>query len=127
MLCVIWYFMIILTYFFLKIKMCLCSHDHIYVHCIYNGYLFFIFFKNITLKYQLFTKVVLNFEKALYCKSENFRENFIVAICVKIHICDDENSRSGYDLPRSVKDMIIPPFREDFIYTKLRICKVSRK
>ena len=45
--------------------------------------------KNIILKYQILTKVVLNFEKALYCKSGNFRENFIVANGAKIHICDD--------------------------------------
>ena len=36
-------------------------------------------------------------------------------------------SRLGHDLPRSVNDKVISPFREDFIFTKLRICKVSRK
>ena len=31
------------------------------------------------------------------------------------------------DLPSSVNDRVIAPFRDDFIFTKLRICDVSRK
>ena len=33
---------------------------------------------------------------------------------VKRHICDIKKSRLGYDLPISVKDIVISPFREDF-------------
>ena len=36
-------------------------------------------------------------------------------------------SRLRYDLPISVIDRMISPFCEDFIFTKLRICEVSRK
>ena len=60
-----------------------------------------------------------------YCKSGNFRENFIFANSVKRHICDTKNSRPGHDLPASVNDSVISPFFEDFIFTKLRICEVS--
>ena len=31
------------------------------------------------------------------------------------------------DLPTSINDRMISPIREGFIFTKLRICKVSRK
>ena len=46
---------------------------------------------------------------------------------VKRHICDPKNSRLGHDLHKSVNDRVISAFREDFIFTKLRICEVSRK
>ena len=55
----------------------------------------------------------------MYCKSGNFRENFIFANSVKRHICDAKNLRLGHDLPISVNDRVISPFREDFIFTKL--------
>ena len=63
-----------------------------------------------------------------YCKFGNFRENFIFGNSVKRHICDVNNSRLRHDLhvPISVKDRVISPFREHFIFTKLRICEVSR-
>ena len=54
-----------------------------------------------------------------YCKFGNFRENFIFANSINRHICDVK--------PSSVNDRVISPFREDFIFTKLRICEVSRK
>ena len=63
----------------------------------------------------------------MYCKSGNFRENFIFTNSVKRHICDAKNSRLGHDLPVSVNDRVISPFLEDLIFTKLRICEVSRK
>ena len=56
---------------------------------------------------------------ALYCKFGNFRENFIFANSVKRHICD-EKSRTGHDIPISVKDRVISPIREGLIFTKLR-------
>ena len=62
-----------------------------------------------------------------YCKSGNFRETFIFANGVKRHICEAENSRLGHDLHISVNDKVISALREDFIFTKLRICEVSRK
>ena len=33
-----------------------------------------------------------------YCKSGNFRENYIFANSVKRHTCDAKNSRLGHDL-----------------------------
>ena len=59
----------------------------------------------------------------VYCKSGNFRENFIFANSVKRHICDVRNSRLGHDLPISVNVRLISPFREDSIFTKLRISR----
>ena len=44
---------------------------------------------------------------------------------VKRHICDVNSLQLGHDLPLSVNDMLILPFREDFIFTKLRLCEVS--
>ena len=69
--------------------------------------------------------VFVFFVQNQYCKSGKFRENFIFAICVKRHICDAKNSRIWHDLPKSVNDRVISPFREDFVFTKLRICEVS--
>ena len=62
----------------------------------------------------------------VYCKFENFQENFIFPKSVKRHICDVKNSRLRHDLPISVNDSlrVISPFREDFIFMKLRICEV---
>ena len=63
-----------------------------------------------------------------YCKSGNFRENFIFfANSVKRHICDVKNLRLGPNLPRSVNDRVISPFCVDFIFAKLGICEVSQK
>ena len=62
-----------------------------------------------------------------YCKFGNFREKFIFANTVKRHICDVKKSRTGHNLPISVNDRVISPIREDLIFTKLRICEVSRK
>ena len=50
----------------------------------------------------------------MYCKFGNFRENFFSRIVVK-------------DIFATIKDRVISPFREDFIFTKLRKCEVSRK
>ena len=51
-------------------------------------------------------------------------ENFIFASSVKRHIFDVNKSRLRHDLqvPSSVNDRVhvISPFREDFIFTKLR-------
>ena len=35
----------------------------------------------------------------IYCKFENFPENFIFAYSVKRHICDVKNSKLGHYLP----------------------------
>ena len=64
---------------------------------------------------------------ALSVNSDFFRKNFIFANSVKRHICDAKNSQIGHDLRILVNDRVISAFREDFIFTKLRICKVSRK
>ena len=57
--------------------------------------------------------------------SDNLRENFIFSSSVKRHICDVENLRQRRDLPISINNRVISPIREDFIFTKLDICKVS--
>ena len=61
------------------------------------------------------------------CKSGIFCDNFIFANSVKRHIWDVKNLQLGHDLPISVKDILILPFREDLIFTKLCLCEVSRK
>ena len=65
----------------------------------------------------------------LYCRFGNFRENFIFANCIKRHIRDVKNSRLRQDLPIPINDRVILPFREDFIFAKLRFAKIksSRK
>ena len=63
----------------------------------------------------------------IYCRFGNFRENFIFANSIKRHISDVKKSRIRQDLPLSINDRVILPFREGFIFTKLRICEVSRK
>ena len=62
-----------------------------------------------------------------YCKFGNFREYFIFTNSIKRHISDVKNSRIRQDLPLSINDRVILPFRKGFIFTKLRICEVSRK
>ena len=43
------------------------------------------------------------------------------------HIYNAKNSRLWHVLPLSVDDRVISPFLEGLIFTKLRICEVSRK
>ena len=50
----------------------------------------------------------------------NFRENFILGNSIKNHICYVKKLQLGHDLPISVNDRVISPFREDFIFMKLR-------
>ena len=57
-----------------------------------------------------------------YCKFGNFRENFIFANSGKRHICHGKMSRLRHELI----DRVISPGREGIIFTKLRICEVSR-
>ena len=62
-----------------------------------------------------------------YCRFGNFCENFIFANGIKRHISDVKNSRLKQGLPISIHDRVILPFREDFIFMKLRICDLLRK
>ena len=62
-----------------------------------------------------------------FCKFGNFCENHIFANSVKIHICDVQISQIRRDLPILVNDSMILLFRYGLIFTKLRICEVSRK
>ena len=67
-----------------------------------------------------------------YCKFGNFHENFIFENGHKIHICDIKKSRLWHDLPISVNDRVISPFRADFIsrtfaYAKFRENKTLAK
>ena len=57
----------------------------------------------------------------MYCRFGNFRENFIFANSIKRHISDVKNSRIRQDLPLSINDRVILPFREFFFR------EVSRK
>ena len=61
-----------------------------------------------------------------YCKSRNFREDFIFQNIVRRHTCDIENSRLGHDLHLSVNDRVILPFLVDLIFTKIRICHENK-
>ena len=68
-----------------------------------------------------------------YCiKLGNFRENFIFTNSIKRHIWDVRNSRLGHDIPISVNDRVILPFREglisrNFAYAKFRKNKTLAK
>ena len=55
-----------------------------------------------------------------------FRDKFIFANSIKRHISGVDNSRLRQDLPISINERVVLPFREGFIFTKLRICEVSR-
>ena len=59
------------------------------------------------------------------CKFGNLREYVIFANSVKRYICDFRISRLRHDLPIPVTT-VISLFREDFVFTKFRICEVSR-
>ena len=52
-----------------------------------------------------------------YCKSGNFRENFIV----KTYLRYLKFARQGHDLPISVNDRMISSFHDDFILTKINL------
>ena len=63
--------------------------------------------------------------KFRYCRFGNLRENFIFVNSIKRYISDVKNSRLRQDLPKSINDRVILPFREGFIFTKLDIREVS--
>ena len=70
----------------------------------------------------------LRVSEVLLCtvKSEVFARILFFRIALKDNFAPLK-SRLAYDLPISVTDRMISLFRDDFIFTKLRICKVSRK
>ena len=53
-----------------------------------------------------------------YCGFGNFRENFIFANSIKMHISDVKNSRLRQDLPLSINDRVILPIHEGFYFHK---------
>ena len=65
------------------------------------------------------------YNSVCYCKSRNFRENFLFVNSSKRHICEVKNFRLGHDLPISFNDRVVVPFQEDSIFTQLCICEVS--
>ena len=67
-----------------------------------------------------FTEITTLVYRLNYCKSGNFRDNFIFANSVKRHICDAKNSRLGHGVSLSVDDRVISLFLEGFILTKFR-------
>ena len=66
----------------------------------------------------VFDKLCIHF---VYCRFDNFGENFIFAHCFKRHISDVKNSPLRQDLPISLNDRVNLPFRKGFIFTKLRM------
>ena len=54
-----------------------------------------------------------------YCKFGNFHKKLILANSIKRRICDVKCSRLGQDIPISVNDRVILPFREGFNFTKV--------
>ena len=69
-----------------------------------------------------------------YCRFGNFRENFIFANSIKRHISDVNNLRLRQNLPISINDRVILPFREvlfsrnfAYAYAKFRENKVLAK
>ena len=65
----------------------------------------------------------------MYCRFGNFCENFIFVNSIKRHISDVKNSQLRQDLPISINEKVILPFREGFIsrnfaYAKYRKNKV---
>ena len=62
---------------------------------------------------------------SVYTVDSEFRDNFIFAKSIKRHISNVKNLRIRQDLPISIYERMILPFREGFISTKLR--EVSRK
>ena len=71
--------------------------------------------------YLLTQEGIFNVLCTIYCRFGNFRENFIFANNIKRHISDVEKSPLRQGLPVSINDRVILPFREGFIFTKLRI------
>ena len=63
----------------------------------------------------------------IYSKFGNFPENVIIANSIKRYINDVKNSLLWQDLPTSINDKAILPFRKGFIFAKLRICEVLQK
>ena len=61
-----------------------------------------------------------------YCNFKHFRENLILANNANRHVCEVKISGREHDIPKSVKDIVISPFREGFIFAKLYI-EDSRK
>ena len=55
--------------------------------------------------------------KSCNCKFGNFRENF--NFLKKSHVCEIKNSRLQHELPTSVNGIVIPPFREGFIFREI--------
>ena len=48
------------------------------------------------------------------CKFGNVHDNFIFTNSIKRHICDIKNWPWGHDLPTSINDRLISPFRAKF-------------
>ena len=59
--------------------------------------------------------------------SEIFARVFFFANSIKRHISDVKNSRLRQDLPISINERVILPFREGFIFTKLRTMRSFAK
>ena len=51
----------------------------------------------------------------IYCRFENFLENFIFVNNVKRLISDVKNSQLRQDLPISIYDKVVLPFRESLL------------
>ena len=75
-------------------------------------------------------KCLTNFYATLDCgivDLEIFMRILFSRNSIKSHISDVKKLRLWQDLPISINNRVILPFCEGFIFTKLRICEVSRK
>ena len=57
----------------------------------------------------------------LYMKIKKIRNNFIFTNNFKRNICDIKNSQLEHDLHTSLKDRLVSPFSDCFIFAKLCI------
>ena len=58
---------------------------------------------------------------------EIFCDTFFSRITLKDIFVTSKILQLVHDLSISVNDILISPFRKEFIFTKLRLCEVSRK
>ena len=78
--------------------------------------------------YHLYSNINTYFELVKhfsYCKFRDFGENFIFVNSVKRHICEVKNTQLRHDLPASVNDRVILPFREGYIFTYAKFHEIK--
>ena len=85
------------------------------------------------MKYSILSQDVASGRDIIPCtktdtvNSEIFARILFSGISVKIHICDVKYMQLENDLTILVNNRVSTTFRKGLIFTKLRLCKVSRK